>query len=277
MTRYGIVVDVSRCIGCYACFIACKDEHCGNDFPPISVSQPETGHYWMRIIENERGKYPKVKANCIAVPCQQCDNPPCVCYAENNAVYKRPDGIVIIDPEKSKGQKNIMEACPYRLIYWNEEKNIPQKCTFCAHLLDQGWKQPRCVEACPVEALVFGDLDDPQSEASKLLASGKVEVLHSEYGLKERVQYIGLPKKFVAGTVVFGYTEECGENAVVTLSGNGEERTVKADNFGDWEFDGLGEDKEYIVKVSYPGYQTKNYEVRTKVDVFLGDIVLSRS
>jgi Fe-S-cluster-containing dehydrogenase component len=75
-----------------------------------------------------------------------------------------PDGIVIIDPVKAKGQKAIVNSCPYRVIFWNAELEIPQKCTLCAHRLDEGEKQPRCVEACPTGALVFGDLDDPGSE-----------------------------------------------------------------------------------------------------------------
>ena len=99
--------------------------------------------------------------------------------AQNKAVYRRQDGIVMIDPVKAKGQKQIVTACPYRVIEWNEEKQIPQKCTFCAHLLDKGEKEPRCVESCPTGALVFGDLDDPKSEVAKLMASGKTEALAS--------------------------------------------------------------------------------------------------
>ena len=75
MTRYGMVVDITRCNGCYNCFLACRDEHCGNDFPPYSASQPHTGHYWMRLVEKERGQYPKVKVAYTAVPCLQCDKP----------------------------------------------------------------------------------------------------------------------------------------------------------------------------------------------------------
>ncbi len=202
MTKYGMVIDITRCNGCYSCFLACRDEYCGNDYPPYSLSQPFSGHFWMRIIERERGQYPKVKVAYTPVLCMHCEDPPCAKASPNNAVYQRADGIVIIDPEKAVGQKEIVSACPYRVIYWNEEKNIPQKCTFCAHLLDQGWKEPRCVEVCPTLALVFGDIEDPKSEISKLIASGKVEALNPEYELGEKVYYIGLPKKFIAGTVV---------------------------------------------------------------------------
>lgn len=94
------------------------------------------------------------------MPCMHCEDPLCVKAAKNKAVYKRPDGIVIIDPEKAKGQKQIVSACPYSAIWWNEETQTPQKCTFCAHLLDQGWKVPRCVQACPTGALSFQSLEE---------------------------------------------------------------------------------------------------------------------
>ena len=276
MSRYGMVINISRCNGCYNCFLACRDEYCWNDFPPYSASQPDSGHFWMRIIERERGKYPKVKVAYTAVPCMHCEEPLCMKAAQDGAIYKRPDGIVIIDPKKSAGQKGLISACPYRVIYWNEEKQIPQKCTFCAHLLDQGWKEPRCVEACPTGALTFGDLDDADSEVAKWMASGKTEVLHPEYGMKEKVVYIGLPKRFIAGSVVLGDTDECGEGAKVALEGEGEERVVQADNYGDFEFEGLKTDKEYIVKVEQKGYKAYRAEVKTKSDVYLGDILLTR-
>lgn len=276
-SRYGMVIDITKCNGCYNCFLACRDEYCGNDYPPYSASQPNTGQFWMRIMEKERGKYPKVKVAYTAMPCMHCEEASCVKGAKEDAIYKRTDGIVIIDPKKSVGQKGFVSACPYRVIYWNEEKQIPQKCTFCAHLLDKGWKEPRCVEACPTGALTFGDLNDANSEVAKRMASGKVEVLHPEYGLKEKVSYIGLPKRFVAGAVVFGDTDECGEGAKVTLEGKGEKRVVKADNYGDFEFEGLSADKTYVVKVEQAGYKTHKIEVKTKVDVYLGDIVLAKT
>ena len=275
MAKYGLVIDVNKCSGCYNCYLACRDEYCGNDYPPYSLAQPYTGHFWMRQIERERGKYPKVKVAYTPLPCMHCDDALCIKAAQDGAVYRRPDGIVIIDPEKSKGQKNLLSACPYRVIYWNEEKNIPQKCTLCAHLLDAGWKEPRCVEACPTGALTFGDLDDPNSEVSKLAASGKAEILHPEYEMKEKVTYIGLPKRFVAGSVVLGDKDECAENVSVTLTGEGEKKTVKTDNYGDFEFEGLPEDREYSVKIECPGYKPEEFSVKTKVDVYLGDIILT--
>jgi len=274
MARYGMVVDATRCNACYNCFLACRDEYCGNDYPPYSLAQPSTGHFWMRLIERERGIHPKVKMNYIPLPCMHCDDAPCIAMTQNGEVYKRPDGIVIIDPVKAKGKKELLTLCPYRVIYWNDEKDIPQKCTFCAHLLDVGMKEPRCVEVCPAGALAFGDLDDTNSEVSKRLATGKAEILHPEYGIKEKVSYIGLPKRFVSGTVIFGKQDECAENVTVTLIGNKEKKTVKTNNFGDFEFEGLPADTNYTVKVEYPKHKTQEFNINTTVDVYLGEVIL---
>ena len=280
MAKYGMVIDITRCNGCYNCFLACRDEYCGNDYPPYSAAQPYTGQLWMRLIEKERGKYPKVKVAYTAVPCMQCENATCVQASSDDAVYRRPDGIVIIDPEKAKGQKEIVSACPYRVIYWNEEKGLPQKCTFCAHLLDKGWKEPRCVETCPTDALIFGDLEDPDSKISKIMDSQKqnLELLHPEYETEPKVHYIGLPKRFIAGSVIFGdKADEWAENVTVTLMDKREKRTAKTDNFGDFEFEGLQQDIEYKIKIEYKGYTPKEFHVQTKTDVYLGEIVLSPS
>jgi Fe-S-cluster-containing dehydrogenase component len=230
----------------------------------------------MQMIERERGKYPKVKLSFIPKPCMHCDDPPCAKAAMDGAVYKRPDGIVIIDPEKSAGQKEILSSCPHRVIFWNEEKNIPQKCTFCAHLLDQGWEEPRCVEACPTGALLFGDLNDPKSGISKVWNSERVEVFHPEFELKPRVKYIGIPKRFIAGTVLFKDRDECAENVRVTLTGRGKKKTVKTNNFGDFEFESLGEGKDFTVKIEHPSYAPQSFKAQTKVDVYLGEIFLKR-
>jgi Fe-S-cluster-containing dehydrogenase component len=273
-----MVIDITKCNGCYNCFLSCRDEYCGNDYPPYSVSQPFAGQFWMRLIEKERGNYPKVKVAYIPVPCMHCEEAPCIAASSNNAVYRRPDGIVIIDPEKAVGQKEIIAACPHRVIYWNKEKDIPQKCTFCAHLLDKGWKEPRCVESCPTGALVFGDLTDPNSEISKIKASREVEVLHPEYGLKPGVCYIGFPKRFIAGEVILADREdECAQNVSVLLEDKTAKKTIKTDNFGDFEFEGLEPDTEYTIKIEHEGYAPKEFSVNTRTDVCLGEIVLDRA
>jgi Fe-S-cluster-containing dehydrogenase component len=277
VTRYGIVVDVTKCNGCYNCFVACKDEFCGNDFPPYSLSQPMLGHYWMRIAEKERGKYPKVKVAYTAIPCMHCDQASCVKKAPDGAIYRRPDGIVIIDPVKSQGRKDLLATCPYGVIYWNEETQLPQKCSLCAHLLDQGWKEPRCVEACPTEALVFGDLDDPASAIAKLVVTGKTEPLNTDYRMAEKVRYIGLPKRFIAGSVVFADTEECAEGVKVAVTREGEKRTIFTNNYGDFEFEDLAAGVTYSVKIEASGYKSQKLDAQTAEDVYLGEIFLKRS
>ena len=277
MKNYSMVIDLDKCSGCYNCFLACRDEHYGNDYPPISLAQPFKDHFWMQIIERERGKYPKVKVSFIPKPCMHCDDPPCAKASPNGAIYKRPDGIVIIDPEKSAGQKEIVSSCPHRVIFWNEEKKIPQKCTLCAHMLDQGESEPRCVESCPTGALLFGDLNDPESEISKLWTSKKIETLGPEFELKPRVKYIGIPKRFIAGTIILKDKDQCAENAKISLTGQGMKQTARANNFGDFEFEGLGEGRDFTVKIEHPGYAPQSFKVQTKLDVYLGEILLRHS
>lgn len=279
--KYGMVVDVTRCNGCYSCFLSCRDEHCGNDYPGYSAAQPYSGQFWLNIIEKERGQYPKVKVAYTVIPCMQCEKPSCADVSPDKAVYRRPDGIVVIDPDKARGQKEIVAACPYRVIYWNEEKRLPQKCTFCAHLLDKGWKEPRCVESCPTKALVFGDLNDPGSEISKTIAAakGKLEVLHPEYGLIPNVKYIGLPKRFIAGEVLFrDRKDECAAGVKVTLFSKGNaDKVTNTDNYGDFEFEGLDADKKYTVLIEHSGYGARKLKVKTNIDTNLGEILLRKT
>jgi Fe-S-cluster-containing dehydrogenase component len=275
MTKYGMIIDINKCVGCYNCFLSCRDEFAGNDYPGYSAPQPMSGMNWMRVIEKERGEYPKVKVDYTPMPCMHCADAPCIKAAENDAVYRK-NGMVIIDPVKAKGQKQIVNSCPYRVIEWNEELELPQKCNFCAHLLDAGEKEPRCVESCPSGALIFGDTEDPKSEVSKLIASGKTEVMHPEYNTEPQVRYIGLPRKFVAGTVIYGDKREVAAGAKVTLSGNGENKETKTNGFGDFEFEGLPDNIDYKVTVQASGYQDRTMKARTSKDVYLGEIALKK-
>jgi Fe-S-cluster-containing dehydrogenase component len=265
-----MVVDITKCNACYSCFIACKDEYWDNDYPPYSAGQPRHGQFWMDLVKKERGACPWVKVAYIPVPCMHCDSAPCVKAAKNRAVYKRPDGIVIIDPKKAVGQRQIVDACPYHAIFWNEEKQLPQKCTFCVQRLEEG-KIPKCVQVCPSGALMFGDLDDPRSDVAKIVASKKTEALNPERKTKPRVYYLGLPKLFIAGSVVFGDVDECAEGVKVTLMGQaaGKSTETSTNNFGDFEFDGLGAGT-YSVKFKCQGYAAKTIHVDLKTDKYLG-------
>src|SRR5512135_1971228 len=112
MKKYNLVIDVAKCEDCNNCFLSCKDEHVDNDWPGYASSQPRHEHRWMNIMRKERGQFPTIDVTYRPTPCMHCDNAPCIKAGKNGAVYKRDDGIVIIDPEKAKGQEAIVKACP---------------------------------------------------------------------------------------------------------------------------------------------------------------------
>jgi Fe-S-cluster-containing dehydrogenase component len=280
MARYGMVIDLNRCTACYCCFAACKDEYWGNDYPPYTAAQPKFGQFWMNIVKNERGKHPYVKVAYMPVPCMQCENPPCLKTAQREAIYQRTEGIVVIDPLKAKGQKQLInnKACPYGAIYWNEEKELPQKCTFCLHRLEEG-KQPRCVRACPSECMKFGDLNDPQSEVSRLIKSSGAEAWHTEWNTRPRVFYIGLHKMtrhFLAGAVVLGDIDECAEGANVAVKDSqGALKEIRTNAFGNFEVDNL-ESGKYTVNIKKSGYHPQSLNIELKTSQYLGEIKLAK-
>ncbi|MGD9212278.1 MAG: carboxypeptidase regulatory-like domain-containing protein [Desulfobacteraceae bacterium] len=274
MARYGMLINCNHCIGCYNCFLTCQDEFCGNTYEGYAVAAPMEGHNYMRVIDKERGRYPRVKVAYIPKTCMHCKNAKCIEAAENGAVYRRSDGIVVIDPVKAVGQKQIVDACPYRVIEWNEKEKVPQKCNMCAHLLDKGEKQPRCVESCPTNAIVFGDLDDDSSEISQLLKLKSAEKLCPEFNLKEKVLYLGLPKRFISGTVVYQDKKECVNDLQVELQGENETRTTRTNMFGDFEFEGLEANQSFLLKISQPGYKEENLPCNTTADIHTGEIYL---
>jgi Fe-S-cluster-containing dehydrogenase component len=276
--KYGMVIDVFRCTGCYNCFFACKDENCGEAHPGYTEAQPMTGQFWINVLDVERGSYPKVRISHIPVTCGQCENPLCLKSATDGAVYRRDDGIIMIDPVKAVGQKQLVNACPHRVIFWNEEKNLPQKCDMCAHFLDEGFPKPRCVETCPTGALVFGDLNDPNSEVSKLMnGPQKPYSRHPEFELDEKVLYLNVPKKFVAGSIVDKATDQCAKDVKVTLKGADGDKTVQTDIFGDFWFHDLPSMTRYKLEITAPGYKPISMDVRTQGDVVLEEIMIEKT
>jgi Fe-S-cluster-containing dehydrogenase component len=275
MARLGLLVDVTKCSGCHSCFLACRDEYYDNDYPGYSAPQPLEGQYWMQIKEVERGTWPKPKLDYIPLPCLHCEKAPCIDAAADNAVYRRKDGIVIIDPVKAKGQKEIVNSCPYRVIWWNSALQLPQKCTMCAHMVDAGEPLPRCVEACPTGALLFGDLDDPKSEIAQAVAALKPEDHHPEFKTAPLVKYVGIPKRFVVGEVVRrDVPGECAQGVQIALEGDGVELQTTTDSYGDFEFEGVEKNRPYRVRVDLKGYASMIIDVDTQNDVDLGEIVL---
>ena len=268
-----LVIDITRCNGCHNCQVACKDEHVANDWSPYAKPQPDTGQFWLKLNEYIRGTVPKVKMHYIPTLCNHCDDPACLKACPiKGAIYKREDGLVIIDPTKCTGCRNCVDACTYHAIYFNQDLNLAQKCTGCAHLIDSGWKEPRCVDACPTLALKFLE----ESEAKELMAKG--EVLHPEYGMKPRVYYQHIPRKFIGGTVYDPIEKEIVKGASCTLTEKKSKKQYQAttDGFGDFWFEGLGEG-EYSLKIEAKGFKSKTIEgISTAKDVNLGDIPLDK-
>jgi tetrathionate reductase subunit B len=265
-----LVINIDKCNGCYNCQIACKDEHVGNDWSPIAKPQPDTGQFWNKVTDYVRGSVPKVEMSYLHSICQHCDAAPCIDSCSVKAIYKRDDGIVIIDPDKCRGHRSCVEACPYGVIYFNDDLNIAQKCTFCAHLLDQGWKEPRCVDACPTGAFTFGE----ESELKELIAGA--EPLKPELSVKPRVFYIGLPRPFVTGTVYDPQEDECAGGAQVTLTNldGGAKQTTRTDSYGDFWFRDLKR-AMYSVTIEKDGYQSSTMgPVDASKDVNVGRVAL---
>jgi Fe-S-cluster-containing dehydrogenase component len=277
--KWNLIIDVAKCEECHNCFLACKDEHVDNDFLPFSVAQPRHGHRWLNILTRERGQFPLVDVASLPVLCMQCDNAPCMKNARDGAVYKLENGIVIIDPVKAKGQKEIVKTCPYGVIWWNEEKQVPQKCTMCAHLLAEGWKEPRCVQSCPTGAMRIINVSD--SEMAQIVKQENLEVLHPEYKTLPRVYYRNLYrylKCFIAGSVAFQRDGviDCADGAKVTLFRKSEKVSeTAADNYGDFKFDNLGENSgDYRLEIDFRTYSRKIVEVRLSTSQNVGTILL---
>ena len=255
MSKWNLIVNVGRCMNCHNCVIAERDEHVGNEFPDYAAPAAAVGDSPIRILRRVQGTAPTVETTYLPVMCNHCDNAPCIRHA-GDAIRKRDDGIVVIDPVKAKGRKDIVGSCPYGAIVWNEEQQVPQTWIFDAHLLDQGWEQPRCRQACPTDVFEAVKLDD--AAMSRRVAADGLEVLRPELGTKPRVWYRGLERWqscFVGGSVsaeIAGVVE-CVEGAEVTLSQGGRAlATTATDGFGDFRFDGLPRDGgPYRVEVTH--------------------------
>ena len=267
-----MIIDLAICNGCHNCQVSCKDEHVANDWSPIAKPQPDTGQFWNKVINLERGTVPKVQVTYHHSICQHCEDAPCITACNANAIYRRPDGIVIIDPEKCRGNQLCLEACPYEnVIYFNDDLNIAQKCTFCAHLLDKGWTETRCSDACPTGAFTFGDEEDLKDVIAK------AEFLKPELPTRPRVYYLNLPKKWIAGEVFDQEADECTQGATVTATNTqtGETVSTTTDHYGDfWLKDLL--DGSYTLLIEKAGYLTQKLGPidASQKDQNVGDIAI---
>ena len=179
MTRLGFALLSDSCIGCHACTVACKSEH----DVPLGVNRT-----WVKYIET--GEFPNVGRSFSVMRCNQCDDAPCMTICPTSALYRAPNGVVDFNDDNCIGCKSCMNACPYDALYINPETNTAHKCNFCNHRVEVGL-EPACVTVCPTHAIVSGDLDDPDSEVSKIVARDKVAVRAPEQGTNPKVFYRG--------------------------------------------------------------------------------------
>jgi Fe-S-cluster-containing dehydrogenase component len=240
---------------------------------------PRHGHRWIDIKQKERGQVtgqsPMIDIAYVPTMCNHCDNAPCLSKG-GDAVSKREDGIVIIDPAKAKGRKDLVESCPYGHIWWNEELSLPQTWPFDAHLLDQGWQQTRGQQACPTGAMKAVKVED--DEMARMARDEGLEVMKPEAGTKPRIYYRNLwryNKCFIGGSVSVeaNGAVDCVEGATVRLLKNGAPvATATTDNYGDFKFDKLDEDSgRYTVEVSVNG-KIRTLDAELGASINLGEI-----
>ncbi|MDR1422423.1 MAG: 4Fe-4S dicluster domain-containing protein [Coriobacteriales bacterium] len=173
MTQYAIVTDLDRCVGCLACSVACK-----------MVNSVPIGQFWNKTLrigpnpKNEGDNWPDVELYYLTVQCQHCEKPQCVEVCPTGASQKLADGTVQIDKQKCIGCQFCVMACPYNVRYLNEDERVVEKCTLCEQLIADGGL-PQCVTQCGGRARYFGDIDDPASEVSTLLAAEDPATVHS--------------------------------------------------------------------------------------------------
>lgn len=225
MPKFGMVIDLHKCVGCSACAISCKSEN-----------NVDEGMFWANYVHRTTGSFPHTKYEYVPTLCNHCENAACVRVCPTQAMYKDENGITLHDPEKCIGCKSCIQACPYGVINYNDRKphqkwkdttaaiegatgtgkeiadatgtpipyynadreftyegirskGIVEKCTFCDHRTTKGLN-PWCVESCPADARIFGDLDDPNSEISLTLQKYDSDVLLPDKGTKPKVFYV---------------------------------------------------------------------------------------
>ncbi|MCA9668660.1 MAG: 4Fe-4S dicluster domain-containing protein [Myxococcales bacterium] len=175
--RYAMAMDMRKCVGCNACVLACKAE---NDVPEGGF------RCWVEI--EIRGAFPDLKQRIVSSRCMHCADAPCVSNCPTGASFYSEGGAVQVDPDKCTGCKACIAACPYGARFVRPEGYV-DKCTFCMHRVAKG-KDPACVEVCPTESLVFGDLGDPESSLAKLLARRQHETLKPEQGTEPHLFFL---------------------------------------------------------------------------------------
>jgi Fe-S-cluster-containing dehydrogenase component len=279
MQKWNMIIDVAECTNCNLCTLATMDEYVGNDWPGVAAPMPRHGHMWINILQKERGQAPMIDIAYVPTMCNHCENAPCIKAAKDGAISQREDGIVIIDPVKAKGQKQLVDACPYGHIWWNEELQLPQAWPFDAHLIDQGWQQTRGQQSCPTGAMRAIKVED--AVMTSIVADQRLATMRPELGTRPRVFYKNLwrySQCFIGGSVSAeqGGAVDCVEGAKVRLMKDGHTVAATAtDNYGDFKFDRLDENSgAYTVEIEAPGRAKKTVDAKLGESVNLGEIRL---
>ncbi len=280
MKKWNLIIDVEKGVDFINAVLSAKDEYVGNEHPGYSAPVALESSDIVTIERKVRGETPVVDAVNVLRMCNHCDDAPCM-KVGGNAVKKRDDGIVIIDPEKARGRKDIVDACPYDAIVWNEELQLPQSWTFDAHLLDQGWDKPRCIAACAsggIEAVKITD-----DEMRKRAEDEQLEVMKPELDTKPRIYYRNLYRYntvLVGGTVTCenDTVDDCVEGATATLIAQGsEESVVETDEFGEFRFDRVAPNTGSCeILIACDGYATQSISVDVQDSKYIGVVRLER-
>lgn len=238
MNKWNLVIDVALCENCNNCVLATKDELVGNRFPGYTLEHEKQGRGVVWIERVVRGSGHQIDCSYRPSMCFHCDNAPCVA-ASGGSITKREDGIVLIDPEKAKGRQDLVEACPYGSIVWNEEQQVPQNWFFDAHLIDDGASMPRLEGVCPTRAIE--SLKCSSEHMSEKIKTEHLQAWKPEFGTKPRVFYKNLYRfnsVFIAGSVANKTGEDCVSDAEVFLEFEDSVlQKTKSDEFGDFKFD----------------------------------------
>jgi len=268
MKKFHMIVDLEKCVGCFNCMLACKDEHVDNKWLPYTDSQKKHEQKWINPTMYERGEAPYTEVCYVTRMCQHCDNAPCA-KKYPDVFIKRTDGIMLMDVSKA-GDKDIVSACPYGMVSWNDELNLAQKCTGCAHLMDNGWKEPRCVQSCPLRALQTVFVED--SEWEEIIEKQGLKPI-TDGSNKPRVMYKNLyryNKCFVKGALAVDKNglEEGAIGAKVELLVNKTPVAIAESDFlGEFYIDRIPKNSGKMeIRVTYEKYEpvTVAFEIADK-------------
>ena len=267
MKKFHMIVDLEKCVGCFNCMLACKDEHVGNSWLPYTDEQQKHEDKWICPELTERGEAPYTEVTYVTKTCMHCDNAPCI-KKYPDVLFRRSDGIVLIDPKKAKGNPDIVNACPYGNIHWNEELQVAQKCTGCAHLLDQGWTEPRCVQACPLHAIQTVFCEDYQWD--KLIETqGLKPITNGEN--RPRVMYKNLycyNKCFIKGALAYdkdGIEEPAVDVKVELLINNIVVAETMTDFLGEYKIDRIPKNSgKMTIRATKEGYDPIKVDLEVK-------------